>query len=188
MRLVRPFRPSIYALAALLAISFGSSGSEPAEIPPRSESSYSTRLSLHELKRMSASELEQLFARGQAAILPVGTARGHVLLRTTAKFPRMRARMSGLVWKGKVFEGDGEFTNQWVGFQAIRSQARIDTSWLDGQPCIVLEYAPGTPLFGNTRDELREIAPGQYLGRFYERCPCPRLQGYFVLELETCCR
>ena len=35
-------------------------------------------------------------------------------------------------------------------------------------------------------DELREIAPNVFLGRFYERGPCPKLKGYFVLRRAGC--
>ncbi len=145
-------------------------------------------LTLCELKRLSPCELDQQFGRGTAAALPIGAVRGHILCRVEGKLPGVRTRLGGAVWKGKYFYPDGCFINQWVGFRAISSCAVIAPSLYDGRPCIVLEYAPGTPIFGNTRDELREIAPGQYLGRFYERCPCQKLQGYFVLESECCAR
>jgi hypothetical protein len=127
-----------------------------------------------------------VFAHGKVAALPVGLGRGTILCRVEGKMPRMRTKLSGTVWKGKYFYPDGCFTNQWVGFRAISSSAAVGSSWYDGQPCIILEYPSGTPLFGNTRDELREIAPGVFLGRFHERCPCRQLQGYFVLEIEDC--
>jgi hypothetical protein len=148
---------------------------------------YPSPITVKELKRMDACQLEQLFARGQATALPVGETKGHVLLRTDAKLPRVRAKMSSAVWKGKTFDDDGEITNRWLGgFKAVSTQAVIGPSAYDGQPCIILEYAPGTAVFGNTRDEIREIAPGIFLGRFYERCPCVKLQGYFVLEVKPC--
>jgi hypothetical protein len=128
------------------------------------------------------SDLERRFAEGGVGELPVGLGRGRVLFVCDARFPAFRARLQGLPWKGKVFDCDGRFVNQWLGFRAIGSHATVGPSWLDGRPCIVLEYAPGTPIFGNTRDELREICPGVFLGRFYERCPCPKLGGYFVLD------
>ena len=49
-----------------------------------------------------------------------------------------------------------------------------------------MEYAPGTPLFANMHDELREISPGLYMGPVYERFPCPKLRGYVGLQLECC--
>ena len=78
------------------------------------------------------------------------------------------AKMSNLAWKGKYFEPDGEITNQWIGFKAITGQTVIGASVYDGRPSIVIEYPPGTAVFGNARDEIREIAPGLYLGRFYD--------------------
>lgn len=89
-------------------------------------------------------------------------------------------------WKGKFFYPDGEFVNRWCGFQAIRAQSCPGTSWFDGASCLVVDYPPGTPVFGGTRDEMREIAPGLILGRFYETSPCRKLKGYFVLEMDPC--
>jgi hypothetical protein len=140
-----------------------------------------------ELRRQTPEELDAQFAQGQAAELPVGAFRGTVQLRVDARHPRLRARLAGLAWKGKVFEPGGHFTNQWAGFRAVASQADVGPSWCDGRPCVVLEYPPGSPVFANARDELREIAPGVYLCRFYERCPCPKLQGYFVLVAADAC-
>jgi len=143
---------------------------------------------IDQLKRLSECELTQLFEQAPApTVVPSGNAKGRVLLMTNAKFPRLKARMASTFWKGKNFDEDGAFINQFVGFQALRSRADLGTSWHDGKPCIVIEYPPGTPLFGNNRDELREIAPGLYLARLYERCPCPRLVGYFAIQME-CCR
>jgi hypothetical protein len=141
-----------------------------------------------ELKRLSLPELDQLFAAGRVGELPVGLGRGRVLLVVTAKSPHVRACLNNVVWKGKYFYPDGRFTNQWACFRAIESRVTVGPSWLDGQPAVVLEYPPGTAVFGNARDELREVAPGVILGRFYERCPCPRLQGYFVLEMDCAAR
>jgi len=141
-----------------------------------------------ELARMCAGDLEQLFAAGRVGALPVGLARGRVLLVTSASKPRLRAQLMNAVWKGKIFSADGSFTNQWLGFQAVPSCAAIGPSWFDDRPCFVLEYPPGSPVFANTRDEFREIAPGLFLGRFYQRCPCPKLQGYFVLWCVPACK
>jgi hypothetical protein len=135
------------------------------------------------LAKCSLDELDALFATGTADELPVGLGRGRILVRVDGKMPRVRARLQGVVWKGKYFRPDGTFTNQWAGFRAISSRVELGPSWLDGQPCLVLEYPPGTPVFGNARDELRQVAPGVWLGRFYARCPCGKLEGYFVLEL-----
>ncbi len=134
-------------------------------------------------------QLEQIYAGADAGPIPVGFGRGRVLVLTNTKRPRAKARMANAVWKGKVFGDGGCFTNQWACFRALDSRAVYGPSWLDGKPCIVMEYPPGTPLFANMRDEIRQIGPNLYLGRFYERCPCPKVRGYFVLQIECpgCC-
>jgi hypothetical protein len=137
-----------------------------------------------ELTRLGLDELDELFARGQVITQPVGLALGRVVYKADSRLPHLRARLASVVWKGKDFCADGSFINQWLCFQAISSHVTIGPSWYDGQPCVILEYPPGTAVFGNARDEIREIAPGVLLGRFYERCPCPKLQGYFVLEIQ----
>jgi hypothetical protein len=153
----------------------------------RAENPTCAGFSVGELKKMCVEELEQLFAAGQVGTLPVGLGRGKILVRLDGKMPHVRARMEGVVWKGKYFYPDGHFTNQWLGFKAVSAEAVIGPSWYDGKPCIVLDYPPDAKVFGNARDELREIAPGVFLCRFYERCPCPKLQGYFVLRFDCAC-
>ena len=171
--------PPRLVISATLGLLFCSAQLGYAENPCCHEA-----VTVSELKRMDICELDQLFAQGAAAASPVGPARGTILLRTDGK--RMRARLAGTVWKGKHFYPDGCMINQWLGFRAIGTQVTVGPSWYDGKPSLIVEYPPGTPVFGNARDELREIAPGLFLGRFYERCPCQKLQGYFVLVLQHC--
>lgn len=139
-------------------------------------------LTVKQVLRMSPCELDQLFASGVLCEHPVGPWHGKIILRVDKRHPYRTARVQGLVWKGKEFYPDGAFTNRWLGFRAISSHVHVGPSWFDGKPCLILDYPPGTPVFGNARDELRLIAPAMILGRFYERCPCPKHQGYFVLQ------
>jgi hypothetical protein len=139
---------------------------------------------LASLKKLSVCELDRLFEQAGPGAMPHGYARGQVLLMTDAKLPKLRARLASATWKGKHFEDNGEFINQWPGFTALRGKSELGTSWHDDKPCLVLDYPPDTPIFGNTRDELRQIGPGLYLARLYERCPCPRFRGYFAIQ--TC--
>jgi hypothetical protein len=153
---------------------------------PATTAAQSCPLTLDRLKRMSEAELEQLFDQAPPGPVPNGYTRGQVLLMTDARMPRLKARLGSVMWKGKHFDDDGGFINQWAGgFRALRGHAEPGVSWHDGKPCIVVRYPHGTPVFGNTWDELREVAPGLYLARLYERCPCPRFRGYFAIEA-TC--
>lgn len=140
---------------------------------------------LGDLQHLGPQELAALFCQAPCGSQPVGCFRGRVLYVIDARHPQHRARMQGLLWKGKCFEPDGDCINQWAGFQALHAQAEVGSSWLDGAPCIVLHYAPGTPLFGNARDELRQMAPGLYLGLMWEKEPCPHLKSYFALQQEA---
>lgn len=139
---------------------------------------------LQQLRQLSEPQLEQLFGQACAAPVPVGFSRGQVLVLTGRPFPKAGAWAAGLVWKGKHFDEDGRFINQWLGFRALQSHAVEGPSWYDGRPCLVLEYPPGTPLFANMRDEAREIAPGLYLARAYKRSPHPQFRGYIGMQLE----
>jgi hypothetical protein len=111
---------------------------------------------------------EALFRQGTLGCVPSGPTRGTVL-HADGKHPRAKARLQGVVWKGKTFHDDGTFTNRWLGgLNAVSADTRVEPSWLDGQPCLVMQYAPNAPVFGNARDELRQIAPDVWLGRSYD--------------------
>ena len=51
-----------------------------------------------------------------------------------------------------------------TGIRAVRAEVYAQDSWLDGQPCTVLDYSRSSRLFGWIRDEIREVAPGVFLG------------------------
>jgi hypothetical protein len=104
------------------------------------------------------------------------------VLYADGKCPRVTARLQGVVWKGKTFYGDGCFTNRWLGgVQAVSADVRIEPSWLDGRPCLVMQYPANAAVFGNVRDELRQIGPGEWLGRSYDSAT-GRVKNWFVLR------
>src|SRR2546421_327244 len=58
-----------------------------------------------------------------------------------------------------------------------------DTSWYDGRPALILDYADTSLVYKKYRDEIREVAPGLYLGLMYKRrCPQPKFKMYFALQ------
>jgi hypothetical protein len=124
---------------------------------------------------------EALFRQGALGCGPLGHTHGAVLY-ADGKHPRLKARLQGVVWKGKTFHGDGTFTNRWLGgVHAVSADVRVEPSWLDGQPCLVMQYAPNAPVFGNVRDELRQIAPDVWLGRSYDAAT-GHPKNWFVLR------
>ncbi len=144
-------------------------------------------LTMHDLRHMSLCQLEALFRSAEIGTPPVGNGRGRLLCSTDPRHPRLTVLCSNAVWKGKVAELDGHFTNRWLGgIRAIDSQYAIGPSWVDGRPAVLMEYPPDTPLLANTHDELREVAPGLYVGPLYDRCPCPVLRGYLAVQIRGC--
>jgi hypothetical protein len=124
---------------------------------------------------------EARFRQGALGCCPLGDTQGAVLY-ADGKHPRLKAQLQGVVWKGKTFHGNGTFTNRWLGgVHAVSADVRVEPSWLDGQPCLVMQYAPNAPIFGNVRDELRQIAPDVWLGRSYDAAT-GHPKNWFVLQ------
>jgi hypothetical protein len=46
----------------------------------------------------------------------------------------------------------------------VRAEVSVGPSWLDDRPCVVLDYSRSSVVAGWIRDEIREVAPGLYLG------------------------
>src|SRR5262249_54997487 len=89
------------------------------------------------------------------------------------------------VWHGKEFHDDGTLVNQWSGFKAIRARVCYGQGWLDGGPAIIMDYSGTSLVWRDVRDELREVAPGLYLGVMYRRRSAgPKFITYFALEAQ----
>jgi hypothetical protein len=139
--------------------------------------------SLHdrgELRRLDQCQYDELFRNGTACDAPCGKTRG-VVLYSEGRHPKAKARLQGMIWKGKTFRGDGTFINRWPGFEAVTASVEFGVSRFDEKPCLVMEYAPDAPVFGGVRDELREISAGVWLGRSTEAAT-GRFKNYFLLQ------
>ena len=134
-------------------------------------------LDLAALRRMSYAELDELYrnAKRPNTISDLdGHARGAMLAwRRPRTGPitwwlRVFGASTGFPWEGKSFD-DGTGINR-VTFFGKRKwfpfKTRFDKSFLDGKPTFVLDYSgPGNPpLIRSIVDEIREVAPGLYLG------------------------
>jgi hypothetical protein len=144
---------------------------------------------LEDLVGLSRCQLEALFTHAELTHPFIGTARGRLVYLADRRLPKIKLQVSAALWRGKMATEDGYFVNRWIGGRnAIDAHWVIGPSWVDGRPAVIMEYPPGTKLFWNMHDELREIAPGLYLGPVYERFPCPKFRGYVALQLEGCCK
>jgi|SRR5215470_20011449 uridine phosphorylase len=113
-------------------------------------------------------ELGELFRTGAAGAIPDGRGRGTVLLGTGGITARLAAALGyALAWRGKVFDAREARLKNLVtplAVRAIEAAVYQQDSWYDGEPCIVLDYSKTSLLARKIRDEIREIAPGVFLG------------------------
>jgi hypothetical protein len=142
-----------------------------------------------DLVRADRATLDALYTRATVGAIPSGFLPGRAIPEPGSRNTVRRSNLIGLLWKGKVFT-EGQMINRLAGGrEAVTARVSVGESWLDGKPSLILDYA-GSKRFGDVRDEMREIAPGLYLGLTYLRkCPGPKLAMYFVLDARTtCCR
>ena len=141
-------------------------------------------VSLDQLLRMGPAELETLYRQGTVVGIPPGRVRGTALLAPGTRRNRFLARGTRLVWQGKVFEPDqATAVNRFFGMRAVRAQVYQGPSWLDGAPALVLDYSQTSRIYAGNRDEIRQVAPGLFLGLMYDRTTAPpSLTLYFALQ------
>jgi hypothetical protein len=142
-------------------------------------------LTTDRLLRMSGPELDALYRQGAAVGIPAGRVRGTAILAPGTRRNGAMAAGTRLVWQGKVFDpAESLAVNRFFGLPLIRAQVMQDQSWLDGAPSLVLDYSRTSRVYAQYRDEIRQIAPGLFLGLMYARTAPPTLRMYFVLEAQ----
>ncbi len=146
-------------------------------------------LCLEQLACLSWCDLEQLYRQASPGTIPAGYLRGRAIYCPGAPLSPTRSKISQSLWHGKHFcPAEGILINQWcLGTQAVRARVCYGDSWLDGQPSIVMDYRGMSHVWGDVRDEIREVAPGLYLGLMY-RCKAgqPRMKLFFALQACPC--
>ena len=142
-------------------------------------------LSASSLIRMSGPELDSLYRQGASVALPAGRVRGTALLAPGTRRNGAMASGTRLVWQGKNIDpANAIATNRFFGLPVVRAQIYEGASWLDGAPALILDYSRTSRIYARNRDEIRQIAPGLFLGLMYGRAtPQPNLKMYFVLEV-----
>jgi hypothetical protein len=176
MRLHRLLLASLAVLAVASVAAVAGDGPVPVDLPA--------------LRRMSTDQLIELYRAAEVGRPLDGKLRGRIVHVEDRFLPGVKRLAANTLWRGKVARAqDGYFINRWLGgIRAIESTYTIGPSWIDGKPALLMDYPQGTPLFGNVHDEVREVAPGLYLGPVFEKCPCPRLRGFIVLTASCGCR
>jgi hypothetical protein len=124
-----------------------------------------------QLLKMSQVELDELFTSSTSGEIPDGEAQGTAIIAPGTSFSdEIAAFINLFAWQGKNFDAKrGRLTNRILpfGFNAIIAKVYKAPSWLDGKECIVLDYSETSLVAHWIRDEIRQIAPGLYLGKVY---------------------
>jgi hypothetical protein len=117
---------------------------------------------------MSPAELDALFGSSPAGPIPVGRGAGTVIaLPGTEVAKPIATVLRVLCWQGKVFDPQTRDLRNLIspfGIPAVRAEVSASQSWVDGGDCVLLDYSRSSRVAGWIRDEIREVAPGVYLG------------------------
>jgi len=120
---------------------------------------------------MSDEQLDDLFRKSPPGEIPQGEGEGTAIIKPGSDISDDIARFVHLfTWKGKVFDpATGTLRNKILplGHKAIVAKVYKEESWFDQKPCIVLDYSKTSLVAKWIRDEIREVAPGIYLGIVY---------------------
>jgi len=138
-----------------------------------------------QLLKMSRTERGELYRKSDAGPIPDGDGRGTAVIGPDSLARRIIAWITrALFWQGKVFDAKrGMLINRvfCLSFKAIKARVYKEPSWLDQRECVVLDYSKTSLVACRVRDEMREIAPGLYLGMvFWGRT---RLPVDFIVDL-----
>jgi hypothetical protein len=135
------------------------------------------------LVRMNWPELEQLYRQSEAGTIPHGLTLGRAIYPSGQTLSGPRAAVSRMVWRGKFFKDDCTMINQWRCCKATRARVYYGPSWLDCKPSIILDYqGMARFVWTDVRDEIREVAPGLYVGAMYHHKSPEKYEVLFVLE------
>jgi hypothetical protein len=175
-------RLSVVAIAVPTVLFWGMSSRAFGDLPPLPTPS--TQLTMEMLLHSDQATLESLYRGAGPGSIPFGSYAGKAITSPGTRKGIRQSKLIGQLWKGKEFRGDGMMINRLAfGVSAVRADMFYGDSWLDGRPSIILDYANTSRLFGKARDEMREIAPGLYLGLTYIRkCPGPKLEMFYTVQ------
>lgn len=124
-----------------------------------------------EFLTMSGEQLDEIFRNSPAGEIPTGKTDGVAIVASGTRISDDIARfVNHFTWKGKVFEPEkGELINRIgpIEHRLIVAKVYKGKSWFDDKECIVIDYSDTSLIAHWVRDEIREVAPGIYLGLVY---------------------
>ncbi len=141
-------------------------------------------MTIDDLVRMSAPQLDALYAAGTVPPIPNGRVRGRAIYYPGTRWSVPISNGARVVWQGKVFDApNARAVNRFFGVRSVPGRLYQGQSWRDGASALILDYQDTSRIYRNNRDEIRQVGPGLYLGLMYARTsPQPTLKMYFALE------
>ena len=137
-----------------------------------------------DLLRLSGPDLDAMYRDATAGAIPRGEGRGTAILVPGRGIGRVLATITTrAAWQGKVIDDDGGHLVNLVSplrRRAIRAKVYEGDSWFDGGRSIFIDYSTTSLIARWVHDEIREVAPGLFLGLVYLRSH--RLPLRFVLD------
>jgi hypothetical protein len=128
-------------------------------------------LTVADLLKKSQQELDDLFRAAEPGQIPDGEAKGTAIIAPGTVFsPEIAQIVNLFAWQGKIFDAEHGFLRNHIlafGLKAIVAKVYFGDSWLDGKPCIVIDYSETSILASHVRDEIRLLQPGLFLGKVY---------------------
>ncbi|MGF1582571.1 MAG: hypothetical protein ACFCD0_24875 [Gemmataceae bacterium] len=152
-----------------------------------------SELSMACMLNMSWCELDQLYQTGKVPQIPCGYCKGKVLIQRKRLFSEIETRIARSMWRGKHFDCcTGMAINQWPLRKALTSKFYYGCSMVDGRKTLFVDYTQTSFRWRNVKDEIREVAPGLLLGRYFVRTNgCWQQKLFFAMETprgDPCCR
>src|SRR3954470_4292344 len=148
-----------------------------AAAPPVTEST---------LLAMSNRALDELFRSSPSGPAPNGNMRGTLVAFSGTPLAKPLAALAYLLgWQGKVVNSRrGTLVNKItpLHLRAIKALVSVDDSWVDGSPCVLIDYSRTSFVARAVRDEIRLVGPQLYLGVIWLR---RRRIGWFALREPT---
>ncbi len=124
-----------------------------------------------DLMKMSQAELDELYKNSPIGSIPDGDSKGTAIVAAGSLLGQILSSIIKLlVWQGKVFYRDQEFLVNKISpfrLKAIKAQVYRGDSWFCDGESIILDYSKTSFVAQKIRDEIREVAPGIYLGHAY---------------------
>ena len=121
--------------------------------------------------RTPGPKLDDLFRSSPSGRIPVGDSEGTLIFAPGSALAVPVSRLVRMTaWKGKIFDPNTATLRNKVGplgTLAVTGNVYAGPSWLDASPAIILDYSHTTSMARWIRDEIREVAPGVFLGLVY---------------------